>query len=487
MGEKDISVAKAVLKPALCGLDLGDGSERAEYVNQDYILNTLGRPHRNINIMYTYYPKDKEWPERISVACKDMEIHFQWDYPYDDYFTYGGGPGGNTEAEPFQQMRDIRRHGQDVTLTLTIDCSLPDEYLRHIARELKPFGRMRLRINHECDGDWFTHNQRFSYEEIGEFFVRFDRIIKEEAPNILTVFCGGCVQDVNDPDSPVGHEKQFEEAYRSADIWSTDCYLALHYGWPFDICEKGTDSYAVTPVNVFCERLEKTAARLKKVNGGVLKPLVVSEFNTDGDVTGPLHQGESIRQFVEKLKREKAENWFSGFTLYQFRDRGRLGLEVEDPNNSSVGIAQPLLKEYRELLKDSYFMPEIVTEEKVSFPVTMRWGGSEDAEGIVMDIPFESSPEFCEITFQEPLNLMMEMNGRWFYKAPETNTIDLMPAFFEKPLSGKETLSLRVFAPPATGENDPEQGADWVENYYCQITEMPKLRIRYEAVEQVLD
>lgn len=71
---------KVTLTAATCGLDLGDGSERAEYVNQDYILNTLGRPHRNIGIMYTYYPKDKEWPERISVACKDMEIHFQWDY-----------------------------------------------------------------------------------------------------------------------------------------------------------------------------------------------------------------------------------------------------------------------------------------------------------------------------------------------------------------------------------------------------------------------
>ena len=27
---------------AKCALDLGDGSERAEYVNQDYILHKLG-------------------------------------------------------------------------------------------------------------------------------------------------------------------------------------------------------------------------------------------------------------------------------------------------------------------------------------------------------------------------------------------------------------------------------------------------------------
>lgn len=40
--------------PAQCAVDLGDGSERGEYVNQDYILQKLGRPHRAINLMYCY-------------------------------------------------------------------------------------------------------------------------------------------------------------------------------------------------------------------------------------------------------------------------------------------------------------------------------------------------------------------------------------------------------------------------------------------------
>ena len=62
------NLKRITLNPARCGLDLGDGSERAEYVNQDYILNVLGRPHRNIGIMYTYYPKDKEWPRLFSEA-----------------------------------------------------------------------------------------------------------------------------------------------------------------------------------------------------------------------------------------------------------------------------------------------------------------------------------------------------------------------------------------------------------------------------------
>lgn len=79
---------KLHLGAAQCALDLGDGSERAEYVNQDYILHKLGRPHRAVGIMYTYYPHDKQWPQRISKACKDMNITFQWDYPYDDYFPF---------------------------------------------------------------------------------------------------------------------------------------------------------------------------------------------------------------------------------------------------------------------------------------------------------------------------------------------------------------------------------------------------------------
>ena len=104
-----ISVSRVSLAPAGCALDLGDGSERGEYVNQDYVLNKLRRPHRNVGLMYTYYPKDKEWPMRSSEACPDLEVHGQWEYPYDDYFVYGGGLGGDRNAEVFQQMREDRK------------------------------------------------------------------------------------------------------------------------------------------------------------------------------------------------------------------------------------------------------------------------------------------------------------------------------------------------------------------------------------------
>lgn len=478
------ALRKVKLTPAKCGMDLGDGSERAEYVNQDYILHTLGRPHRNIGIMYTYYPKDEQWPARISEACKDMEISFQWDYPYDDYFPYQGGLHGTTEGQPFLQMQDIRRHGQDVTLTLTIDCSLEDEYLRAIARELAPYGRMRLRINHECGGHWFTHNQRFSYKEVGEFFVRFAKIVKEEAPHITVVFCGPTIDGASEEEKLM-YEEEFTAPLAVSDIWSIDCYLALHYGWPYDICEKGTESYSMHPVEEFITDMKRTSDRAAVVNGGICKPLVISEFNTDGDVTGPMHQGESIKRFVEELKKWDGD-WFDGFSMYQFRDRGRLGLEIEDPNHKSVGIPQPLLKDYKEILKDPYFMPGMEEEGETTLPATLRWGGAEDAQGLAIPISFEKTPEFCEVTFEEEqLNLMMELNGRWFYKAPGVKTIDLMAAFFETPIAPNTELTLKIFAPPATGKNDPAQGEDWAINYYCTISKMPTLRIRYESVEDV--
>lgn len=464
---------KVHMGKAKCGLDLGDGSERAEYVCQDYILNKLGRPHRCVNIMYTLYPKDKQWPQRISEACKDMDIDYQWDYPYDDYFPYG------VNGQPFEQMRDIRRHGQDVLLTLTVDCSLDDDYLRTIARQLKPFGRMRIRINHECAGDWFTHNRRFSYQEVGDFFVRFHNIIKEEAPNVSTIFCAGFLKDDG---SEIEHEKEFLNAYKAADIWSADCYLALHFGWPYDIAEKGSGRYNHSSVDYYYNRFKNTAERLTKLCGQ--KPMTTAEFNTDGDVTGAFGQGESIVRFAETFRDNNAE-WFNGISMYQFRDRGRLGLELEDPNNSSVGICQPVMESYKKVLYDPYFMPEMTSGDEMQFPVLFRWGSSEDADGIEIPIEFEDTPEFCEITVVDSIGLMIEINGRWFYKSPEVKTIDLMPAFYNNRLDGKKCISVKLFAPPADGENHDDGTEDW--NYNC-CTEMknpPKFRIRYEAPAQV--
>lgn len=458
---------------AQCALDLGDGSERAEYVCQDYVLNKLRRPHRAVNIMYTYYPKDKEWPARISEACKDMDVSFAWDYPYDDYFPYG------QNNQPFEQMRDIRRHGQDVMLTITMDCSLEDSYLEEIAEQLSNFGRMRLRINHECNGNWFTHNKRYSYKEIADFFVRFNDIIKAKAPNITTVFCAGLIGE----DGKVECEDDFAKAYEAADEWSADKYLALHYGWPYDVAEKGGNSYTFENTEALFSRYKGTHERLSCLFGN--KVLTSAEMNVDGDVSGPMNQSRAVLHFYDLIKQNKA-SWFRGVSMYQFRDRGRLGLEIEDPNNSSVGIEQPLLKDYVKIMNDPYFTPAVEITGESEWPVRMRWGGAEDADGIEMTVMLERFPVFCEATFEKELSLMIDWDGMWFYKAPGVEIVDFMPYFFGKSKLPKKEVPVRIYSTPADGCNHPNGCDDWNINYYSTMNAKPLWRIRYEEVGIVI-
>lgn len=456
--------------PARCALDLGDGSERAEYVSQDYILHRLGRPHRAVNIMYTYYPHDREWPARISEAWKDRNVTFAWDYPYDDYFPFG------VNGQPFEQMRDIRRHGQDVLLTLTLDCGLSDAELADVARQLRPYGRMMIRVNHECCGTWFQHNKRYSYAEVGAFFVRFAGVLRREAPNVKVVFCGGwCL-----PDGRMEQENAFRDCYAAADLWSCDGYPALHFGWPYDVAEPGGGRYKADSVGMLTDLFTRTYRRACEL-AGESRPMITAEFNTDGDVTGPRMQGDSVVRFARYWRDHKVD-WFRSISLYQFRDRGRLGLECEDPNNRSVGIEQPLLARYRdELLYDPWFMPSMTEGEEISFPAELRWGGSEDADGLAIPLRFEGNPEFCEMTVEQDIGLMAELNGSWFYMAPGTKTVDMMSAFFRKPLDGPADLTLRLFAPPADGVNPDDGREDWAVNYRVTMNAPPVMRIRYEV------
>ena len=468
---------------AKCAVDLGDGSERGEYVGQDYILSRLGRPHRSISLMYCYYPFDEQWPARISEAMKDANVSFQWDYPYDDYFPYGGGIGGSRDNEPFEQMRDVRRHGQDVTLTITMDPHVTDEQLAAIGDDLRSFGRLFLRINHEATGNWFSFTKRASYQEIADFYCRACRIIKEHAPNVQTVLCIGGIEDISSEE--IVMEKEFAQAVRETDIWSVDKYMALHWGWPYDVAEPGGFSHGRSAVRDIYALTKASYERYKHICGGTEKPMVMSEFNSDGDVTGAYEQAEMVKLFCDILDEDSAD-WFSGFTFYQFRDRGRLGLEIEDPNDQSVGIEQPVMQTYKEIINRERFLPEMTEQGEISLPVTLRWGSSEDADGIAIPVHFDGDPHFCELVFDDDSNLMIEINGRWFYKSPKARTIDLMPAFYERRLSGAADMTIKLFAPPATGENDTE-AEDGIFNYYYTLTKLPKVRILTTPVEPSKD
>ena len=375
-------------------------------------------------------------------------------------------------------MRDVRRHGQDVILTLTVDPNVSDEQLIAIAKDLKPFGRMMLRINHEATGDWFSFTKRATYAEIGDFYCRFNKILKEYAPNVQTILCIGGVEDPST--GKIEKEEEFAQAVKDTDIWSIDKYMALHWGWPFDVAERGGNTFKREKVDDVFDYTKAAYERFKEINGGVSKPMVMSEFNADGDVTGPYDQAQMVKEFCDRVKKEQA-TWYTGFTFYQFRDRGRLGLEIEDPNNQDVGIEQPVMKAYKDIIHDEYFMPEMKQGDELTLPTTLRWGGSEDAEGLCVPIHFDKNPTFCEVVFDDDSNLMMEINGKWFYKAPNAKTIDLMSAFYEKPLDGEADLTLKIFAPPASGENDLS-APDGLLNSYTTIEKLPYIRVRFEPI-----
>ncbi|MBQ9981523.1 MAG: hypothetical protein IJP18_03050 [Oscillospiraceae bacterium] len=476
---KELKLYKIHMGKASCAVDIGDGSERGEYVSQDYMINKLGRPHRAISIMYCYYPYDEGWP------CRASEVHKRerediWGFPYDDYFTYKGGINGNTNDEPFNQMRDIRRHGQDVILTLTIDPNVTDDHLIAIAKDLRPFGQMFIRINHEATGNWFEFNKRCTYQEVADFYTRFHKIIKQYAPNVSTILCAG---GVDESTGKIEKEEEFFEAFQETDIWSLDRYLALHWGWPFDIADDDTNKYGRSSEEEVYDYFEKSFNRFTEINNGVKKPFTLSELNTDGDVAGTFGQAESIEKFYGFITDRKPE-WLNSVCMYQFRDRGRLGLEFQDPNNAEIGIEQPLFHSYKKIISNDYFRPVISTQSEISLPAVLRWGSSEDAEGLKAVIEIKERPEFCELHFDEDddSNLMIEFNGKWFYKAPKTKFVDLMPVFSNKPKSCKGTYDLNIFAPPPTGENDLSI-SDGLYNFYSHINSVPYIRIRYSSVK----
>lgn len=467
------------LSPACCAVDLNVGSERGEYVSQDYILDKLNRPHRAISIMYCYYPNDIGWPIRASIVHKKNDIDFAWDYPYDDYHVYKDSIDSIPHA--FEAMREIRSHGQDIILTLTIDPLINDIHLIKIAEELRPFGKMFLRINHEATGNWFSFNKRCTYQQVADFFTRFNKIIKKHAPNVYTIICIGGVENVNV--KTMVKEKEFTKTIIEADIWSVDKYLSLNWGWPYYTAEENGDSFFFHDVNQVYMLTKKSYERFKFLNNNESKPIFMSEFNADGDVTGPYNQIEYVKDFYNLIKAD-TQKWFSGICFYQFRDRGRLGLENENPNNPSVGIEQPILKAYKSIINDDFFKPKINIIKDINLPVKLRWSSSEDAEGISIDIFLEKNPVFIEVYFEDNNNYIFEINNKWFYKSPCVQVIDLMPAFFDlKETFINKTFKFNLFAPPKNGENDLSI-EDGLFNSYTLVEVMPKFRIRYKPTKE---
>ena len=321
----------------------------------------------------------------------------------------------------------------------------------------------------------------YTYQQIADFFVMVCRVMHEHAPNVKMVLCAGLFDDAT---GKIEMEDIFLEAHKACDIWSGDNYLSLHWGWPNDIAKKPGTSFGNFDTEKTYQKFKKSVKRLREITG-MNKPMVLSEMNADGDVNGPYDQARKLRDFMERLEADP-DKWLDGFTLYQFRDDGRLGLEITDPNNNDVGIEQPILKSYRESLHKPFFSKKFETAGALQLPVKLRWSNSEDAEGIELDVTVEKDPHFAELYFKDDLiqaNLMLEFDGWWFYKAPGVKCIDLMSYFFENKINEPCTMNLRIFAPPADGKNHQfGEGDEWMYNYYAELSSLPEIRLEYEPI-----
>jgi len=468
-----------LLKPALCAVDMSDGSERAEYVPQKYVFEVLERPSRSINLMYEYHPNDKNWPEMGVLKNKRYERKGRTN----GYFPYMGNDQKNTNCEPFYSIRDIRKYGQDVQLTMTFDLDIKDNALIQIAKDLRPFGELILRINHESNGFWFTFNKENSYKEVNDFFVRFHNILKQYAPNVKTNACfNGVSKGPNEIKNHMG-EDELAPAFRIADILSFDFYHTLHWGWPDPAynpiryglkgkIKKMERSYLKSNEE-WWEVLYDFHNLMLKINNGREKDIYLGEANTDAELVGLEEQAQWIRKFYGEIK-ERKHAWLKGATYYQFRDRGGLGLEYEDDDDPKKGLQNPSLKAYREVIKDPYFSPQFeILEEKVTEP-TLEWKSSTNAKGIYLEEKISPSIKKCFIEFGSNINLILKANETWFHKPEEANRLDI-----SKALNKEDKLKISFFAPPPTGENTPApNNPDYLDNYKFELSKPPKIDIR---------
>jgi len=181
-----------------------------------------------------------------------------------------------------------------------------------------------------------------------------------------------------------------------------------------------------------------------------------------------------LTAFYRKVAREKPR-FLKGITYYQFRDRGRLGLEQEDPNRSDVGRPSSFLAAYRRLLlHEPHFAPRETWKPLApSAPLSLRWRSAHDADGLGWKVRVPKDVSFFELRLPKEHNLLVRVGDTWFYKRPGLEWIDAT----EAARSAGASVKVGVFAPPGEGTN-PRQGEGFAEVTETMLDAVPGVRVR---------
>ncbi|HEY3593453.1 MAG TPA: hypothetical protein VGL13_06250, partial [Polyangiaceae bacterium] len=232
------------------------------------------------------------------------------------------------------------------------------------------------------------------------------------------------------------------------------------------------EKYTFTGVNAVYDELFELYEAFAK-SSGQKKPLEICEFNADGDVGGSARQADLLARFYRRVAKEKPK-FLKGITYYQFRDRGRLGLEREDPNRADVGIAAPFLETYRDLLlREAHFSPSEAWSPVGPSTRTLAWRSSQDAEGLGWKLRVPKGLTFFELRWPKDANLLVRVGETWFYKGPGVEWIDATSAARE----AGPTVRVAVFAPPKDGTN-PRHGRGFAAVTTSKLDARPAVRIR---------
>ena len=445
-----VSVRRIRLSSPPCTVGITDGSERGEYVAQRHILQQTGRPHHVVNLMFQYYPDMEGWPTQ-GVNWRGFYRNGNLNEG-DGYFPLVLEEGGRWGRLYLRQIEDVRSHGQEPQLTLTLHANTPDEWLIRLAKSLAPYAPMRVRINHECNGDWFHFNHRWTYKEVGDFFIRFHDILHAHAPGVRTVACWNGPGDSSE-EFPKQRgqltDDQLAPMFRIADIVSFDQYASLHYGWPepdFDP-QHPTRCFRVTPER-WWQLLESFHGHICRVRGGETN-VEIHEVNEDADLAGDAGQARWLSRFYTEAT-ERRYPWLTNITFYQFRDRGGLGLERESVERTEAYEALPALAAYGAAIRHNHFAFKVESGKPGvdGKPLECRWSSSTDAGGYeyFFDVPADARTAYLRLPPSS--HLLVGINDLWQIKP---RGIDALPLAAEL---HAERLLVRVFAPPADGRNN---------------------------------
>jgi len=391
-------------------LILSNGSERGDYIPLDYITKSFGRIHDGIQLMKTYYPNDKKWStsNKISDITNKTNVNYAWDYEYEDYhpldiFT--------DNSATLKQFYDIKEHGADIHLTLTMDLGLKDRDIVDIIKVLSQFGKIYFRINHESNGRWFRYNKLNSYKEVSDFFVRCHKLIKQHSTNIFTVFNITGDFFVNDKlviDQFLHFSKsELHEALEISDYWSIDKYISLNYAWPFEETYTKEDRQFKGSIDDWWRIIEETYLKMIWHNNLKAKPLFINEFNSDSDVDGYENQGIIIANIYDRLKKGEFE-WLKGITMYQFRDYGGLGLEKGTIDEFT---RLPAFDSYKKSISNFNY-DFIADNKKLDNPdFYFRW---DDLDNIVgLELTNISSKQIFKNKFDYPIFIVDKELNNW--------------------------------------------------------------------------